>query len=66
MFDYNCTQFLEDMGCDIEFAADNRGKIMDFLLFQAVGLDYKDGGEAWQAVSALETHVIPERCTSTI
>jgi hypothetical protein len=33
------------MGCDIESTVKNRGKIMDYMLFQAVGFNYKDEGE---------------------
>eukprot|EP00976_Prorocentrum_cordatum_P108131 1194777-Prorocentrum_minimum.AAC.2 len=58
--------FLEDMGCDIEPTADNRGKAMDFLLFQAVGFDYKDGGEGLQRASGLGTHMLPNRCTTIV
>mmetsp|Transcript_32373 Transcript_32373/g.54325 ORF Transcript_32373/g.54325 Transcript_32373/m.54325 type:complete len:279 (+) Transcript_32373:163-999(+) len=36
------SKFLGDMGCDIESTVKNRGKIMDYMLFQAVGFNYKD------------------------
>uniref|UniRef100_A0A7S0QZ09 Uncharacterized protein n=1 Tax=Pyramimonas obovata TaxID=1411642 RepID=A0A7S0QZ09_9CHLO len=45
-------KFLEEMGCDIEPSPENRGKVVDFLMFQAVGFDYKDGAEKLNTMAA--------------
>lgn len=50
-------QYLHEQGCEIEGTKDQRGQVIDWLLQQAVGFEYKDNGMLVTPACCVEHHL---------